>query len=283
MAQSKHWLITCFDTGVVNNPAGLQQSCRGLLKVWSFQIEKCPTTERLHLQAYFQFKTKKRRAAVKVLLGSNAFDAKLCENPKACYEYCKKDESRFLGPWSVPWQGGNQGERTDLQALADLVKDRGVGGVVADRPDLYIRYHAGIEKLDAHLHKDEEVVRKKEVMFFYGETNCGKTTDACNFEDAVLVERQGHFYDYLTAKTVVFDEADEYDWNGPSMKKLLGDRPYRIPVKGGFKTFNPDRVIFTSNGHPSQWLPIMDDALLRRVTEVRKYHALGKYTVETLY
>ncbi len=53
-----------------------------------------------HFQGYCEFKTKKRLAAVKELLGGDSVHIeRRMGTQEAAIRYCKKDDSRVAGPW----------------------------------------------------------------------------------------------------------------------------------------------------------------------------------------
>ena len=279
--QARHWVVT-FNSPDLEEVPNIAERCRNstALRNWSFQIEK---VGHIHLQGYFGFFKPKRISCIEKLLGSKKFHAEKARNPKSSWEYCMKEESRVLGPWhNKIWQEDQQGKRTDLEELAEIVTKGGSNKAAKERPDLFIKYHGGIKALDSAINKDDEESRVKNVYFFYGKTGSGKTHDALQMENPRRVEKQGCFYNYKSCDTVIFDEAEGFEWKRGDILKLTDRYPIELPIKGGWVNFNPKTVIFISNDHPSCWLPLCDDALKRRVTEVRHYTAIGKYTVEGL-
>lgn len=66
--------------------------------VW--QQERCPTTERLHLQGYVEFDRPCRIRQAKIALGYN--DAHLEERKgsrEQAIDYATKEDTRVAGPW----------------------------------------------------------------------------------------------------------------------------------------------------------------------------------------
>lgn len=52
-----------------------------------------------------------------------------------------------------PWVFGSpvtQGQRTDLEAAVETMKDQGLDAVKEEHPAVYVKYHAGMEKLNHH-------------------------------------------------------------------------------------------------------------------------------------
>jgi len=278
--QCRHWCIT------YNNPTGVDEIVNRVedceeLKNYSMQVEKGEEGTP-HFQIYFGFRTPKRRPFINNLLGTNEYHAEISEDPYKSWLYCKKPITRILGPWHSEWDAHHQGERTDLEKATAIVKTGGALEVAKKFPTLFVKFNKGFFELEKALNTDDEVERKKRVMFFYGKTGTGKTHDALAL-GASFVEKHGLFYQWESISNArVFDEADEHVWRRQEILRICDRYPIMLNIKGGQKIWNPEIVIFTSNDPPATWLPLIDGALRRRVTEVRHYKDFGEYTVETL-
>lgn len=68
---------------------------------------------------------------------------------------------------------GQQGKRTDLQEIADLVINGGMINVMQHRPDAIIKYPKGLEKL-VELTMTERKTKPK-VVWVWGDAGVGKT------------------------------------------------------------------------------------------------------------
>ena len=68
--------------------------------IW--QLEKCPSTGRLHIQGYLEFKRGVRYRAVQRAVGEeNAHVEVRSKSREACKVYCSKPETRISGPYEV--------------------------------------------------------------------------------------------------------------------------------------------------------------------------------------
>lgn len=270
----KHWSVTINNPQVTGEFLHETLSENPQISNYSLQLEKGKETETQHLQIYLGFRTKVRRGKVTALLGTDAFHAECCRDPRACYLYCQKEDTRISGPWASEWEGTRQGERTDLQRAAQLIKDSGIRAVADELPEVVIKFPRGLRELDSLLHEDSNEIRLKEVVFLWGPTGTGKTTQAMSYPGARMCEVSNGFFDYESCETCVFDEVDEILGSVLPIQKLLKlcDRwPTRVPIKGGWKTFNPPRIVMTSNIPPEVLFGGQHyEAICRRLTTVSK-------------
>ncbi len=88
------------------------------------QLEKCPDTDRLHIQGFVQLPERKRFSQVKGLCPTECH-LELAKAPKQALAYCKKADSRVDGPWSHGEEPKFQGRRSDLGRLYSQVLDNG--------------------------------------------------------------------------------------------------------------------------------------------------------------
>lgn len=92
--QLRRWAFTCFS---VDKIADLKETLREVSRRWVFQLEKCPTTGREHIQGRVSFKTPKRMAEAGKMLLNSHMSAEV--NEKSSTFYCMKPD-RVAGPWS---------------------------------------------------------------------------------------------------------------------------------------------------------------------------------------
>lgn len=94
------------------------------LKYVIYQLERCPTTQRLHWQGYIKFSKPVSLQFIKqhfpILEGAH-LERRLGSDAEA-RDYCAKENTRELGPWEHgSWQG-QQGQRSDLATYAEAVR-----------------------------------------------------------------------------------------------------------------------------------------------------------------
>lgn len=95
----KHWFWTEFVEE--DNHEEYIKRLGPVCQEYVFQLEKCPSSGKLHYQGTMILKKKSRLKAVKTLLGPTAHlePTKCGEEAK---QYCQKTETRVAGPWVWP-------------------------------------------------------------------------------------------------------------------------------------------------------------------------------------
>lgn len=113
----------------------------------TYQFEKCPQTNKIHVQGYIQFKRKCRGITkLQKLLGSCHV-----ETAKGTLEdnitYCNKPDTRLAGPFAYGTPM-NQGHRTDLELFKESLKTGATDKELAEKHfGTYIKYHNSVPKL----------------------------------------------------------------------------------------------------------------------------------------
>ncbi len=128
--RARNWCFTVFDAttdrhGATRGPwaegllGELHRRCGGYVVG---QLEKCPDTHRLHVQGFVQLPARMRFQQL-VRLCRTGVHLEIAKAPKHAIEYCKKAESRVVGPWEFGTPPTFQGKRTDLSRLWSQVVD----------------------------------------------------------------------------------------------------------------------------------------------------------------
>lgn len=244
--------------------------------VW--QLERCPETERLHLQGYVEFTAPMRMAAVKTFLASSSVHLEPRKGPRdAAIAYCRKEDSRAGGPWEHGDLGDlRPGKRTDLDQLAERLRDGGsIRELIEDSPGQFVRYHRGLENLHNRMQQERaRPFRKLTVMVYHGLAGVGKTRRAID-------ESGGDFYILDQGERVWFDGYDGqgtliiddfYGWiKYGQLLRILDGYPYRCEIKGSFTWALWTKVFITSNKAPDTWYSAgLTEALARRITSIEE-------------
>jgi hypothetical protein len=193
--------------------------------------------------------------------------------------YCSKEgELKEFG------ERPTQGKRTDLIEVKKLIDSGKRPMEIADEhPEHFatiIKYERGVDKYDKYkrqkkLQNDRTI---PEVYIRYGDPGTGKTRwldDTYGLDGwRVAPCNRGEWFDGCSERDVVcFDDVkiNEIPPIGKTLK-LTHEYPMQVPVKGGFDTWKPRVVVFTSNDHPSEWwknvAPKSYRAFMRRVTKI---------------
>lgn len=221
-----------------------------------------------HLQGYVEFKDAKSLASVKKLLGGRCHLEKRRGTPLEASNYCKED-GRFFERGKL----SNQGKRTDLDEIADLVKNEGVQGVIETRPDAFIKYGRNIERLAEYLYVPRTT--KPEVIWLYGLTGTGKTLEATKRSDSYYIWNGKKWWNGYRQQEVVI--IDDYSWNKSEddfreLLRLLNEYTIQVETKGGMVYFNSPIIYITCEFPPHAIFPVGNtlNQVLRRIDIIKE-------------
>ena len=256
--------------------------------VW--QKERCPETNRDHLQGYIELLRSSKMSTVK-----NYFaDPSVHLEPRSgtqeqAVRYCTKDESRVEGPWELGTKatGGCDSKRNDLISFRDAIRDGKTDQqLLEDYPREYARYPKFVSTVRTTTERSKATTREVKCYVLWGETGCGKTRyvyDKHGYQDVFKL-------DLGDASTLWFDGYESQpillldDFYGSikyhTLLNYLDRYPVRLPVKGSHSYAAWHTVYITSNKSPDEWYLKANGlgttaALDRRLTGI--YHCTGTY------
>lgn len=140
---SRWWCITSFRPELTDRWLELPTAETDLVRYLVWQQERCPETDRVHLQGYIELRRPVRFSALKDLLGDTALHCELRHASRsAARDYCMKEESREEGPWHVgEWLPDAAGTRTDLRSFISRVREGATDSELLDEhPVETLRY-----------------------------------------------------------------------------------------------------------------------------------------------
>ena len=231
-----------------------------------------------HRQGTIQFKNAKSEEAVrKILIGCHV---EICKDFAASIAYCKKDGNFFergVAPLTAKKKGEKEVDRWD-----NLKK------VAREGPDAWETLSGeDYVKYDKFLEREYDRMSKKrqfETMNYsdsetphiwcYGETGTGKSRQYHEeYPDAYLKMCNKWWDGYEMEPTVLLEEISEkYEVLGHHIKKWADRYPFMAEKKGGALKIRPERIIVTSNYHPSEiWKDERDlGPIMRRFKVIHK-------------
>jgi len=258
------------------------------------QLERAPETGRRHLQGYVEFSGTVRFARLQKVLAGVHFEQRRGTRDQA-REYCRKSESRDLGPWEFgSWKPPVRASRdrelpscTSNAAVYDKIRDDIISRktqkeIASDNFSVWCRHYRAFDRFEGMTALPRTVA--PEVYILAGLPGTGKSTFARTLapDEQIYDKAPSKWWDGYTPyyhdvggtvvghKVVVFDDyAGSLAWTD---WKLLCDRyKYQPEIKGGHILFNSPIVIFTTNRDPVHWYkwefdPSAHLAMKRRVT-----------------
>lgn len=182
---SKRWVATLFDVDLFTS-LDLTNSVTFLCA----QLEVSPTTQKKHVQLYFELANNARMTKVKAIFENQHADPPghfeiARGSSDQCIEYCTKEESRVSedeGGFSV-WLGeprGGQGKRNDVKSFVDLVKQgKSDLELIEEQPGNYMRFARITPNVRALYQEDRK--QAPVCKLYWGPTGTGKCKSCKRF------------------------------------------------------------------------------------------------------
>jgi len=168
--------------------------------------------------------------------------------------YCQKDGE--FHEWGTKKTQPKQSTRTDLEAFREAIKE-GQNDLQLAESNLgaFARYPKMIDRMRVLLPPKRTDDNPIKVCLFIGLPDTGKTREAyAQFPDLYSFPIGKDLWSdgYSGQREVLVD-----DFAGEmrlvDLLRFLDRYPIQIPKKGGFNWWCPERVIVTTNIHPSDW------------------------------
>lgn len=232
-------------------------------------VEKGDETSRTHLQGYVHLSKGLSFDSVKKMLGERLHIEPCRGSPESNIAYCSKQ-----GEWSEQGERPRQkGSRCDLDKVRDMVDDHVPMDVIVSscRSFQSVRYAETLLK-----YQKLRTRGKPRVVWLYGKTGVGKTRRAYEMfsgEYWVSSNDLTWFDGYYGQPNVLIDDFRASMCKFAFLLRLLDRYPLRVPVKGGFVSWNPVNIVVTSTSLPQDCYEsekIREDIgqLLRRIDEI---------------
>lgn len=227
--QLRNWCFTSYDLENFRVPDDDPR-----FRYCVYQAEKCPETERVHLQGYIEFNKAVAFGAVKQLLNDASVHL---EGRRGTREearaYCMKPESRYAEPIEFgTWTGSQERARQDLNEARERIQEKRSWNEVLNEPELcqilaryprwarevYDARNVDVPAPDIVLRDwqvqvldmlDEEPVKRRVIWIWSEESGTGKTTffDFCSARFNVLpaTDFTNTLYAYDGQRIIWFD------------------------------------------------------------------------------
>lgn len=222
-----------------------------------------------HLQGFIIFKSQYRLSALKKLNPRVHWSLSNANYLEHNANYCSKDMNDVF---EADYR--QQGKRNDIVAMTNVIKEKGIKGVIEEMPEMFIKFHNGIEKLYSRL--QEPRMFKPEVIWIYGKTGVGKTKYIFDHHEDVWISNKNlQWWDgYENQEVVLIDDFRKDFCTFHELLRILDRYPYDVAVKGGFRRLNSKFMYITSPYSPSETYENRTEEdinqLLRRITEIKQ-------------
>lgn len=263
----RHYCLTFFTEPRITDMTGIRYFIAGK--------ETCPTTQKIHWQAYIELYNSQRFSWIKKTFNDKTVHIEKREGTREeARDYCKK-ENQFVehGKWIK-----GQGHRTDLEeiGLSLTSGEATINDIMENSPATYCQYRNGLKDLAAlGTKKKTKNFRELEVVLITGPTGCGKTREAMvESEYRIQGTQLAWWQDYSQEKIICIDEYNN-DVGITEMLNILDGYQLRLNVKGSHTYANWNKVYITTNLKPNQIhenaKKAHRDALFRRITTIKNY------------
>lgn len=218
-----------------------------------------------HWQLLVAYPSKKTLGQVKQSFGIPGMHAEASRS-SAAETYVRKEETRD----GEPFEFGQRQLRRNSAHDWDQIKQLAQSGNLDEIPsDVYVRYYRALTSIASD--HESPVGIDKTVFVYYGVTGTGKSRRA--WEEAGSTSyakdpRSKFWCGYRGHQNVVVDE-----FRGgidiSHMLRWLDRYPVSVEIKGGSRPLKAQKIWITSNLHPDDWYPDLDqetkNALKRRL------------------
>jgi len=222
----------------------------------------------LHWQVTINFKRSQDLAWCRKNFGN--FHAEPCMDPDASIAYCSKEETRIQGThFSLGKKPFQRGSKRDWAEVYELAKQ---GSLEEIDPSILVPNYGAIKRI--YQDNLKPVAIERTIHVFWGRTGTGKSRRAWSEAglDAYPKNARTKFWDgYRNQEHVVMDEFRGAIDIG-NILTWFDRYPVIVEVKGSSICLVATTMWITSNLHPNDWYPQLDNetraALLRRLNIV---------------
>lgn len=239
--------------------------------IW--QLEKCPTTDRLHNQGYMELNTPCTMKQIeKKYPGINLG---ICNGTQEDnIKYCSKEQTRIKGPFEYG-KKKEQGKRNDLESIKELLLNgKSTKDISESHFGAWCKYNKSFDRfVEEHIDKSNR--EKPEVIVYWGPPGSGKTRRADEESRNAYWKAEGKWWDgYNYEPEIILDDFyGEIEYS--QFLKILDRYGCRVETKGGTRWIHAKKIIITSNKKPENWYPNVNPAAILRRIDKCIYLGLG--------
>lgn len=256
MTRSRHWSVT------INNPTITLDEYRSLCEqalgasALRAQLERGESGTP-HIQSHISFKDAKTFATLKKRLPPGAH-IETSIAPVESWAYCGKEDTRVEGPvefGEAPKPRKNV--KGDTAAFNKLALSIGPEKMVESGQLSIMQYHklkTNISTFKLHT-AIQPTLGDLHNRWIYGPTGTGKSRHVReSYGDSLFDKPCNKWWDgYQNEDTVLLDDfGKEHAVLGHYLKRWADHYPFKVEIKGLVSEARPQRIVVTSNYHPSE-------------------------------
>lgn len=288
MSETRRMTIRNQCMTIWNDPPNWED-IRSRIRYFAYAEETCPSTGRKHYQGFAQAWKPMRATTWNQLFntkreGEEGFQATFFSIMRGSFRsnsaYCAK-EGQLTEFGEKPEEHGVKSSVTRFKTRLEEGEEPEDIAEEDDNFMTYLMYRKGFQQYKSHIRKKQKLHDREQPNVFvrYGPAGTGKTRWMDDYFGignwTYAPDNTGKWFDGCDRDVILFDDVEAGQIPPLSLFKRLTDRyPLQMPVKGGFITWKPKSIVFTSNCHWTTWWNNMSpndrEAVSRRITsEVR--------------
>lgn len=198
-----------------------------------YQIEKCPSSGREHIQGAVWHENKITASWIRNLFPSCSIRPSKCD--VKLINYCKKEKSRIRGPYEYgERKPKGQGFQSRLEEACNEFHKNGITGVLDKYLDMYIKYNKGFDNITI---KRLNIPRSKKPKFYHLR---GTFLDNMKTVMNVIDNKDDKSYHIQDLSDPFWDGYKQQStlvclWtkNFKNIDWIMSEHPYLVSVKGG--------------------------------------------------
>lgn len=253
--RSRNWCFTLNNYDAADELALSTEVCEYLI----YGKETAPQTGTKHLQGYIEYKNAKLMSTIKKTYPKMHLE-KRRGSAKQAADYCRKG-----GDVTERGKMSEQGKRTDLERVVEMVEDKKTMAEIAEEePVTFIKYNRGIAALKGALTKHRSRDDPPNVIWLHGKTGTGKTRFPHDNHDSLYIKDGTQWWDgYEQQEAIVIDDFDG-KWPFRDLLRLLDRYEYQGQTKGGYTKINSPWIYITCSYPPETFWNGDDLAQMQR-------------------
>lgn len=282
MSRVRRWCFTIYRGADRWRHTDVAEAVRADIRFIVYQREDCPTTGRLHVQGYVEFKKALRLKGVQRALGCPTAAAFACEGTaQDNINYCTAEKAQDGSPkraiprdgmdpgpfqWGTPAES-TQGQRTDLKEVKRVLDEAKTNQPLLEAADhdfgAFLKYGRMMEKyVELKDRSKSQQFRAVTTYWISGPSTTGKSRWCYEsygpdeiFTWSTRMPTQW-FDGYRSQPVLLIDDLDRGEVSIAWMLRLLDHYPLTLPIKGGHVQAQWTVVMIVSNLEVEELYPI---------------------------